>query len=191
MSASALRQVQMPHWRFSVDDYERMAETGILHEDDRVELIDGEIILMPPIGSPHGGRVNRLNRILSAAVGERAIVAPQNPIVLGHRSEPEPDLALLRPRLDFYADAHPRACDLLLLIEVAETSLSYDLDVKVPLYASHQVPEVWVVDIPHRRVLRFSEPRAGLYHQQGPIDLSAPVALPGLAGCMVDLGALF
>jgi Uma2 family endonuclease len=118
-------------------------------------------------------------------------VAPQNPIVLGHRSEPEPGLALLRPRPDFYADSHPRVRDLLLLIEVAETILSYDLDVKVPLYASHQVPEVWVVDIPHRQVLRFSEPRASRYHQRGPIDLSAPVALPGLAGCTVDLSALF
>jgi Uma2 family endonuclease len=188
---SAVAQTLTRHWPFSVDDYQRMGDTGILHEDDRVELIDGEIVAMPPIGSPHGGRVNRLTRIMISGVGERAIVAPQNPIVLGRRSEPEPDLAILRPRPDFYTDSHPQPTDVLLLIEVAESSRDYDLNVKVPLYARHAIPEVWVVDIPTRQVLRFSRPHAGTYQDQHPLDLRQPVAVPGLAGCTVDLGALF
>ena len=188
---SATAQAQTHRWLFTVDDYQRMGETGILHEDDRVELIEGEIVAMPPIGSPHGGRVNRLTRILTDAVGDSAVVAPQNPIVLGIRSEPEPDIALLRPRPDFYADAHPVAADVLLLIEVADSSLQYDLNVKVPLYARQGIPEVWVVDIAHRQVLRFSRPEGGAYRAQGPINLKDPITLPGLPGCTVQLAALF
>ena len=188
---SATAHARIHHWRFTVDDYQRMGETGILHEDDRVELIEGEIVAMPPIGSPHGGRVNRLTMVMTAAVGDHAVVAPQNPIVLGIRSEPEPDIAVLRPRPDFYADAHPVAADVLLLIEVADSSLQYDLNVKVPLYARHGIPEVWVVDIAHRQVLRFSQPANGAYLEQGPINLKAPIALPGLPGCAVQLAALF
>lgn len=181
----------IPHWQFTVADYHRMGAAGILGENDRVELIEGEIVAMSPIGSPHGGRVNRLNRILIAAVGDRAVVSPQNPLILGEHSEPEPDLALLRPRPDFYTASHPQAADALLLIEVADTSLDYDLQVKVPLYARHGIPEVWVVDIGHRRVLRFSRPEAGQYREQGPLDLSVPTALPGLPDCSVVLASLF
>ncbi|HYN77256.1 MAG TPA: Uma2 family endonuclease [Lamprocystis sp. (in: g-proteobacteria)] len=188
---SATARAQTRHWRFTVDDYQRMGETGILHEDDRVELIEGEIVAMPPIGSPHGGRVKHLNRILARAVGDHAIVAVQDPVVLRPRSEPEPDIALLRPRPDFYADAHPVAADILLLIEVADSSLQYDLNVKVPLYARQGIPEVWVVDIAHRQVLRFSQPAGGAYREQGPINLKDPIDLPGLPGCTVQLAALF
>ncbi len=188
---SATAHARIHYWRFTVDDYQRMGETGILHEDDRVELIEGEIVALPPIGSPHGGRVKHLNRILAGAVGEYAIIAVQDPVVLGIRSEPEPDIAILRPRPDFYTDAHPMAADVLLLIEVADSSLQYDLNVKVPLYARHGIPEVWVVDIAHRQVLRFSRPANGTYLEQGPINLKAPIALPGLPGCAVQLAALF
>ncbi len=115
--------------RFNVADYHRMGEAGILNEDDRVELIDGEIIEMTPIGSPHGGRVKQLNYLLTRAVGEEAIIAAQDPVILGDRSEPEPDLALLRPRADFYKESHPQPDDVLLLIEVADTSLEKDCQV--------------------------------------------------------------
>ena len=187
----ATAQVQTRHWLFTVDDYQRMGETGILREDDRVELIEGEIVSMPPIGSPHGGGVKHLNRLLAQAVGERAIVAVQDPVVLRPRSEPQPDIALLRPRPDFYAHSHPEAADVLLLIEVADSTLHYDLHVKVPLYARQGIPEVWVVDIAHRKVLRFSRLEGGTYRDHGPIDLQAPIALPGLPGCTVQLAVLF
>ena len=187
----ATAHAQTRHWLFTVGDYQRMGETGILHEDDRVELIEGEIVAMPPIGSPHGGRVNRLTRIMTDAVGDRAVVAPQNPVVLGIRSEPEPDIALLRPRPDFYTDSLPEAADVLLLIEVADTTPRYDLDVKVPLYARQGIPEVWVVDIAHRKVLRLRQPQDGTYREHGLIDLQTPIALPGLPDCTVQLAVLF
>jgi len=177
--------------RFSVADYHRMGETGILGEDERLELIDGEIFEMTPIGSPHGGRVNQLNRILTQAVGASAVVAVQNPLVLDQRSEPEPDLALLRPRADFYTDSHPRAADVLLLIEVADSSLQTDLNLKVPLYARHGIPEVWVVAIPDRQIQRFAHPEQGVYRTRETLELRQPSPLPGLPDCSVDLAALF
>lgn len=188
---TAILQEPVQRKRFSVADYHRMGEAGIFGEDDRVELIEGEIIEMTPIGSPHGGRVKQLNRLLAQAVGERAVIAVQDPVVLGERSEPEPDLALLRPRADFYTESHPRPPDVWLLIEVADTSLAFDRDVKVPLYARHGIPEVWLVDIEHRQVLRFAVPRDGVYQVEGVIDLGRPTPLPGLADCAIDLAGLF
>ena len=188
---TTIDQAPLKHRCFSVADFHRMGEAGILGEDERLELIEGEIIEMTPIGSPHGGRVNQLNRLLTQAVGERAVVAIQNPVVLGEHSEPEPDLALLRPRADFYTSSHPQAADVLLLIEVADSSLASDRDIKVPLYARHGIPEAWIVDTEHRCVLRFADPRDGYYQAQEGIDLSKPVPLPGLPGCAVDLSGLF
>lgn len=188
---NALIQEPLRRWRFSVDDYHRMAEAGIFSEEDRVELIEGEIIAMPPIGSPHGGRVNRLNAMLTAAAGDRAVIAAQNPVILGERSEPQPDIALLRPRADFYTDSNPGPEDVLLLIEVADATLATDRNIKVPLYARHGIPEVWIVDILHAQVLRFAEPEDGVYREQGPIDLARPAPLPGLPDCAVTLSVLF
>lgn len=187
----AIDQEPLQRRRFTVADYQRMGEAGILGEDDRVELIEGEIFEMAPIGSPHGGRIKQLNQMLTRAIGERALVAVQDPIVLGERSEPEPDIAVLRPRADFYKDSHPEAPDVLLLIEVADTSLQTDRDIKVPLYARHGIPEVWIVDIGRRRVLRFADPVRGTYRVQGILDLARPRSLPGLADCVLDLSRLF
>jgi Uma2 family endonuclease len=131
----------------TVADYHRMGEAGILTERDRVELIEGELVAMSPIGSYHHGTVNKLNHSLVSAVGERAVVSVQGPVRLDDLSEPEPDFALLKPRPDFYRDAHPEPADVLLLIEVADTSLSYDRDVKRVLYARHAIPEFWIVDL--------------------------------------------
>ena len=110
---------------FTVDQYHEMACAGILSEDDRVELLDGEIVEMSPIGSRHSACVNRLTKVLDRQIGETAILSVQNPIRLGPRSEPQPDLALLRPRPDFYANAHPGPKDVLLIIEVAEPSAEF------------------------------------------------------------------
>jgi Uma2 family endonuclease len=131
----------------TVAEYHRMCEVGILTERDRVELIEGELIAMSPIGSEHAGAVNALTRLLVQAVGERGTVAVQNPVRLDDLSEPQPDFAVLKPRADDYRRATPRSGDVLLIVEVADTSLAYDRDVKRSLYARHGVPEFWIVNL--------------------------------------------
>lgn len=147
--------------RFTVDEYHRMAEAGILHEDDRVELIGGEIVEMSPIGWRHQGCVNRLAYQLITALRDRAVVQPQGPIRLSSDSEPQPDLVVLRPRADFYAEGGPGPEDVLWLIEISDTSLHYDRDVKVPLYGRYGIPEVWVVDLAGEQVFVYRDPRPG------------------------------
>ncbi len=155
--------VQLLRHRFTVEDYNRMGQAGILSEDDRVELIDGEIIVMTPIGSPHAGKVNRLNHLFAPRLRGRAIVTVQNPIVMPPDSEPQPDLALLRLRADFYEHSHPGPEDIILLIEVSDTSLVYDRTVKLPLYARAGIREVWIVDLAAESVEVHQEPVAGAY----------------------------
>ena len=139
--------------KLDVDDYDRMADAGILDEDDRVELIDGKIIDMAPIGQGHVANVIGLTQALAAACMDKAFVSVQNPIRLDRFNEPQPDFAVLRPRPDFYATGdRPGPADVLLLAEVADSSLRYDRTVKLPLYARAGIPEVWIVD-PKRRVL--------------------------------------
>src|SRR5436309_7845774 len=133
--------------RFTVEEYHRMAEVGILTETDRVELIDGEIVEMTPVGSRHASVVKRLTALLTSRLGVRTIVSVQDPVQLSKESEPQPDVVLLRPTPDFYAGSHPEPVDTLLLIEVADTSLSYDRGVKLPRYAAARVIEVWIVDL--------------------------------------------
>jgi len=177
--------------RLSVDDYQRMGEAGILGEDDRVELIEGEIIDLLPIGSPHGGAVNRIANRLTLAVAGAAVVATQNPVRLGDFSSPQPDIALLRPRDDYYADSHPRSKDVLLLVEIAETSLRYDRDKKLPLYARAGIPETWLVDLVGKVLWIYREPRPDGYAEvQTADDLSAvqPICVPD---CLLDLRGLF
>ena len=150
---------------FTVDEYHKMAEAGILHEDDRVELIEGEIINMTPIGSRHTACVKKLNRLFAELLGSEVIISVQDPLRLGDTSEPEPDIALLRPRPDFYAERHPSADDTLLVVEVADTSLVYDREVKVPLYARAGLAEVWLVDLVQQQVLVHRNPAAQGYQE--------------------------
>src|SRR5688572_29203895 len=125
--------ISLPRHRFTVDEYHKMAEVGLLTEDDRVELIDGEIIEMPPIGELHFGHVNRFNRVFSRAFADRAVVHVRNPVRLGLHREPQPDIVLLRLRDDDYDSRVPTPADVLLLVEVADSSLDYDRNTKVPL----------------------------------------------------------
>jgi Uma2 family endonuclease len=127
--------VPVPKRRFTVDEYYRMAEAGILRPDERVELIEGEIIEMAAIGSRHAAFVKRLNRMLVRGVGARGVVSVQDPVRLSELSEPEPDLAVLEYRADCYAAAHPTPADTLLIVEVADTTLGWDRGRKAPLYA--------------------------------------------------------
>ena len=176
--------------RLTVAEYYRMAKAGILTEDDRVELIEGEIIQMPPIGGPHASRVNRLNYLFILAVGDAALVIVQNPLRLGERSEPVPDVMLVRPRADFYAAGHPTAGDVLLLVEVSDTTLAYDQRIKLPLYAHSGVPEVWITDLAHEMIRVYREPgptgyRMSLTFRRG--DRLSPSAFPNLEFAVDDI----
>jgi len=176
--------------RLTVAQYHRMADAGVLERDARVELVEGEIADMAPIGSRHAAAVNRLTRAFIAAVGARAIVSVQNPIRLGDRSEPQPDLALLRPRADFYASAAPTAADALLVVEVAQASAAYDRQVKVPLYAQHGVPEVWIVDLDDGLLRFYRALQSGRYADITATETPGPTPVPGLEGVTVDLSGL-
>lgn len=164
-----------------------MAQAGILAEDDRLELIDGDLIDMTPIGSRHAGAVKRLASLLGGAVRGTAIVSVQDPIQLDRYSQPQPDLALLRPRADFYAQSHPQPADVLLVVEVAEASLDYDRDVKVPLYARHGVPEVWLLDVAGRCMTVYRAPGPDGYGQQRRITRAEPISPALLPAAVVDL----
>ena len=135
-----------------------MTESGILTEDDRVELIRGEIVEMSPIGRRHAACVRRLVTLFSEKLSRRAIVDIQNPVELSDRSEPQPDVALLQPSLDFYEAGHPKAKDILLIVEVADTTVETDRGVKIPLYAEEGISEVWLVDINEQCVEIYREP---------------------------------
>ncbi|MEA1050930.1 Uma2 family endonuclease [Lamprobacter modestohalophilus] len=172
-----------PIFPLSVDAYHQMIRAGIFDEDDRVELIDGALRAMPPIKPDHAGKHKRLNRLLNLRVGDEALVSVQDPLTLQPRSEPEPDLMLLRPRDDFYEGANPTPADTLLVIEICDSSLRYDREVKVPLYAAHGVPEVWLVDLQHRRLELYRGPGADDYRlvlRPGPGEVVAPLLLPSL-----------
>ena len=183
---------QVTRRRFTVDEYYRMAEAGILCEDDRVELIEGEIVEVAPIGSRHAACVDSLNQAFSERVGERAIVRVQNPVRLSIRTEPEPDIVLARPRPDRYRQAHPGPADVLLLIEVADTSLAYDRRVKIPMYARAGIVEVWLVDLKGQVVLRYADPHEGAYRlteRVGRGQRLTALNLPGLEIAVDDLFA--
>jgi len=133
--------------RFNTTEYHALGTAGILAAEDRVELIQGELVEMSPIGSRHAGTVSRLTQILSQRLSGRAVVWVQNPILLDDFSEPQPDLALLRPHDDFYTDGLPTSADVLLVVEVADSSLEYDRTVKIPLYGHAGLPEAWLIDL--------------------------------------------
>jgi Uma2 family endonuclease len=176
--------------RLTVNQFHRMGEAGVIGPEVRVELVEGEVVEMAPSGTRHAAVVKRLNRLLAAAVGDQAVVAVQDPLRLDDHSEPQPDLMLLAPREDFYASAHPGAADVLLLVEVCDTTSRYDRDVKVPLYARHGVAEVWLIDLDERLVHVMRDPRDGRYTQitvSATPGVVAPAALPEAA---VDLAPL-
>lgn len=142
-----------------------MIESGILTERDRVELLQGEIIEMSPIGRQHAACVDRLTELFVRELGIRAIVRVQNPIQLSNSSEPQPDFAILQRRSDFYADGHPQPQDVFALVEVSDTTVEFDRTVKVPLYAKNNIAEVWIVDLNAETVQVHCEPSAAGYQQ--------------------------
>lgn len=181
--------VQTEH-RFSVEDYHRMAESGVLKPGARVELLDGKIIDMSPIGPYHGGLVNRLIRIFTQLSKGRWLVSAQNPLRLDDHSEPEPDLLLLRPAPDEYTRRHPQPEDVFLLIEVSEATLHYDRNEKLPAYARAGIAEVWIVNLVDLAVEVYREPSFTGYSWNTllhPGQTAAPQAFPDAAADVAEL----
>jgi Uma2 family endonuclease len=159
----ATQPVQHP---ITVAEYYRMAADGVLHENDRVELIEGSLHWMSPIGSPHAACINYLAFIFIPQLGRQAVVITQNPIHLDDLSEPQPDVTLARWRDDHYRAAHPIPADVLLLIEVADSTLKEDRRIKAPLYARHDIPELWIVNLLASEVEVYTQPQNGRYQQR-------------------------
>ncbi|MBI2490826.1 MAG: Uma2 family endonuclease [Candidatus Rokubacteria bacterium] len=183
--------VELKRRQFSVKDYHRMIETGILTEDDRVELLEGEIVEMGRPGPPHQGTVDRLTRLFSSRLGDRVIVRVQGPVLLASvESEPQPDLALLVPRPDFYVTGHPEPPDILLAIEVMDTSVDKDRRVKLPLYARAGIAETWLVDLNADRVEVHRRPGPAGYADSRTLRRGEPLAIqafPDVALTVADL----
>ena len=179
---------RLPKRRLTVDEFHKLGEAGILDEDDRIELIEGELIQMTPIGSLHAATVDRLADLCRGHPG--AIIRVQNPLVLSSRSEPVPDLMLLRERQDFYADSHPRPNDVLLLIEVADSTVGTDRDVKIPLYGQEGVVETWLLDLQKKPLEIYLLPGPTGYRQILRPTLEetiAPSQLPSASFRVADL----
>ena len=143
---------------FTVDDYYQMAEIGLLKPEERVELVEGEIVKMTPIGPRHAGHVERLADAFAHGLGRAVHVRVQNPVRLGNGSELEPDVMLLHRHTDFYTSRHPAPAEVYLLVEVADSSLVYDRQTKIPLYARHGIPEVWLVNLVEMHVAVYRDP---------------------------------
>jgi Uma2 family endonuclease len=177
--------------RFSRDVYHRIFETGLLDGQQRFELLDGEIVMMSPIGPTNAGLLSRLQSFFARRLPDSMTCRVQLPIVADEHSEPEPDLAIVNSREDDYTTRHPVPIDVLLLVEVATTSIQIDLGVKVSLYARAGVTEYWVVDVERRLVIVHREPEFSGYHsvqQFGTDSTIAPLAAPN---CQLELAWLF
>ena len=183
-------QVEATRKRFTVDDYYRMAETGILSENDRTELIEGEIIEMSPIGGPHMNAVNRATMIFARGIGDKVVVSVQNPSPMDRYNEPQPDVVLIRPREGFYGTGKPGPEDVVLLIEVSDTSLRFDRNVKVPIYARNGIREVWVIDLQADAIHAFREPKGNAYasiETKGRNERISPEAFPDFSVNVAEL----
>jgi Uma2 family endonuclease len=177
--------------KLSVDDYHKLGEAGVLDEDSRVELIEGELIDMAPIGVPHMTAVNRLNRLFVQAVGDLGVVSIQNPVSLPPHSEPQPDIAVLRSGVDRPGASLPGPADVLLLIEVADTTLAYDRGTRLPLYARAGVVECWIVNLQARCVEVYRKATPQGYSETTEFragDVVSPVMLSTLK---IEVAAIF
>ena len=175
-------QATVPRPRlFTVDEYYAMGEAGIFGPEERVELLDGEILTMPPIGPHHAGAVNRLTHLLVTRFGDRAVVQVQNPVRLSNDSEPQPDFGLLRPRPDYYSARHAQPGDVFALIEVADTSLPYDGGRKLKAYARRGIAEYWVVNLRDDRVEIFRRPAETGYAERRVAERGEVVAFEAFA----------
>ena len=177
--------------RLTVSDFEQMGEAGILVPEERIELIDGELYDMAPIGEDHAATVGWLNEVLVLACAGRAIVAPQNPVLLDPASLPQPDFTILRRRKDFYRTQRPGPADILLLIEVADTSLRFDRTIKLPRYARAGIAEFWLVDLQARLLEVHRRPATDGYEDMTLHQAGESLALTLLPEIIITLGPIF
>ena len=185
------RYPAVPRRLLTVEDYHRMGEAGILSRDDRVELIEGELVEMAPIGSEHAASVGMLNRLLVLAVGGRAVVFPQNPVRLDVHNEPQPDFTVLKPRPDGYRSALPTPEDVLLVVEVAASSLAYDRGLKLALYARHGIPELWIVNVAAQEIEIFRKPAGDHYASTARAGRSGSLEIEALPGVRIAADPIF
>src|SRR4051812_19105819 len=178
-------------YRFTVEEYGRMGEANVFSPDVRVELIEGEIVDMSPIGKRHAAAVEAVDEFARERLGRSVNVRVQNPIQLDDYSEPQPDISILKRRDDFYKHAHPRPEDVLLLIEVSDTTLEYDRRVKVPLYARFGIPEVWIVNLNDERVEMFADPSGGAYRTTTAFSRDEEVQSRALAALRLGVSEIF
>ena len=178
------------HHRFTVDEYEQMIEQGILTENDRIELIHGEIVEKMVIGPLHIAVVNRLNRLLNTRLSDATFVSIKSPIVLSD-SQPEPDVALLLPRDDFYATSKPKSSDVLLVIEVSDSSLNYDREVKLPMYALGGIQELWIVNLVESKIEVYRQPLpTGVYPSRTDFGRGESLCLAGLPDVSFEVDSI-
>lgn len=180
----------LDRYSFTAEEFERLGEAGILRQDARLELIDGEIIEMSPIGSPHAACVKFLTRLLYSLFGETFVVGVQDPVRLSDFSEPQPDISLLRWRDDDYRQGHPTPADVLLVIEVADATVVKDRTIKLPLYARSGVPEAWLVNLPEERVEIHSDPADGSYRRAESFGRGEEARSHTVEGLAVRVGEL-
>jgi Uma2 family endonuclease len=178
-------------WRFSVKDYARMRETGILHEDDRVELIDGKVRVLSPIGPWHAEIVNRLSEALVDQRGTLGKVSVQNPVQLDDYSEPQPDLLLLKAKPGGYRFGHPQPNEVILAIEVSDSTIDFDRKQKIPRYAAAGIPEVWIVDLEHQQIEQYSQLVNGRFAPPKIQTIENVIESVGLPRITIDIQKLF
>jgi Uma2 family endonuclease len=175
--------VQLLRKKFTVAEFQQMAETGIIKDDDRVELLEGEIIEMGKIGSRHAAFVDHLNDLFREKLGRRVLVRIQNPIQVGSYSQPQPDVALVRRRDDYYEEAHPSPLDVFLLVEVADTTIESDREIKIPLYGRSGILETWLINLNETCVEVYRQPSPDGYQQEQkllPGQIIIPDAFPNI-----------
>ena len=183
--------VQLDRRTFTIEEYRRMGEIGILSEDDRVELIEGEIVKMSPIGKRHAAAVEAVDEVARERLGRSVNVRVQNPIQLDDHSEPQPDISILKRRDDYYKHAHPKPEDVLLLVEVSDSTLEYDRQIKVPLYARAGITEVWIINLVDERVEMFADPSGGAYQTAAVFARGEVVQSRTLAALRLDVSEIF
>lgn len=176
--------------RFTREQFDAMIANGVIHEDDRVELIEGEIYVLMAPGTKHIARVNRLQEQLFLRLQGQAIVSTQNPIGLSEYSEPQPDIAVLKPVEDYYENRLAEPSDVLFVVEVSDSTLRYDRDMKVPLYAACDIAEVWLLDVTAREVTVFRTPRGNRYEQQTVYGPGDSIPLRGFPGQSIETAEL-
>lgn len=190
MAVEHLTPVALRRRLFTADEYQRMGQVGILSENDRVELIEGEVITKMTIGPRHNACVNRTAKAMMSAVGDAAIVQVQGSFRLNLYSEPEPDLVLFRPRADFYASRLPEPADIFLVIEIAESSIDYDRILKGRIYAEWAIQEYWIADLNKNLLWCYSEPRGGAYRNVLEYHRGESIAPTMLPDCFVAVDVL-